>query len=82
MMDSGGVAYEGVCDCLLHAEYSYKTEGCLLRGLCTEKPTFCGILPLPAPVCGCDNHNYESACIAAMSGANVKHEGRCVDLCP
>ena len=86
-MHTGGVAYEGVCDCLVHAEcdrpaeYCYKTEGCLLGGLCTEKPTFCGILPLPAPVCGCDSFTYESFCIAAMSGVSVKHEGRCIDLC-
>lgn len=86
-MFSGGVAFEGACDCLddvdctVPDEYCYKTNGCRVGGLCTEKPTDCGIVPVPAPVCGCDDQTYETACLAAVNGVSIQREGECIVVC-
>jgi hypothetical protein len=61
-------------------EFCSKLFGrCEESGKCETRPTDCterGKL-LVRPVCGCDDRTYDNACLAAIAGASVKHEGKC-----
>jgi hypothetical protein len=61
-------------------EFCAKLFGrCGESGKCEARPTDCterGKL-LVQPVCGCDDRSYDNACLAAIAGASVKHEGKC-----
>jgi hypothetical protein len=52
---------------------------CEGNGKCEPRPTDCtehGHM-IVKPVCGCDDRTYDNFCLAAIAGANVKHEGKC-----
>jgi hypothetical protein len=61
-------------------EFCAKLFGrCQESGKCEARPTDCterGKL-LVRPVCGCDDRTYDNACLAAIAGASVQHEGKC-----
>ena len=44
-------------------------------GACTAIPQVCP--QIYAPVCGCDDKTYFSACGAASASVNIKHDGAC-----
>jgi len=44
-------------------------------GTCTERPTTCPATD--APVCGCDNQEYQNLCFADMAGVRIRNEGPC-----
>ena len=45
-------------------------------GACTMIPELCP--PIFAPVCGCNDMEYASACFAHAVGVSIKNEGECV----
>ncbi|HYP77615.1 MAG TPA: Kazal-type serine protease inhibitor domain-containing protein [Polyangiaceae bacterium] len=49
-------------------------------GTCTRIPDACDAVY--APVCGCDNATYSSACSAALKGISVLHSGACESTTP
>jgi hypothetical protein len=49
-------------------------------GTCTRIPDICDTVY--APVCGCDNVTYSSACVASGKGISVLHNGECVGSTP
>lgn len=46
------------------------------KGTCRKRPS-CFSGAAAAPVCGCDRKTYPNSCVAAASGVNVLHNGRC-----
>jgi Kazal-type serine protease inhibitor-like protein len=46
-------------------------------GTCRERPDACA--EIFAPVCGCDDQNYENACAANRAGVSVASTGDCDD---
>ncbi|MGA1840304.1 MAG: Kazal-type serine protease inhibitor domain-containing protein [bacterium] len=58
-----------------------KKDSCTISfGKCTIKPEFC--VQVNSPVCGCDGKTYSNACLAAVSGINVKSTGTCPTVQP
>ena len=47
-------------------------------GTCEAKPAQCNIAG--SAVCGCDNHDYASACDAHMAGTSVARVGACTPV--
>ena len=61
-------------------EYCAKSTGdCDSMGTCELKPLTCSTEW--DPICGCDGKTYTNACVAAILGINVSHEGECVVTC-
>jgi hypothetical protein len=57
-----------------------RATGCGATGTCAARPDTCpGVL---APVCGCDDTTYLSACEAERAGVNVRAEGACASSVP
>jgi hypothetical protein len=46
-----------------------------MTGTCKPIPRFC--TKIYAPVCGCDDKTYSSACVAASNGVSVASRGEC-----
>jgi hypothetical protein len=44
-------------------------------GTCAVTPEVCD--DVLAPVCGCDDHTYDNACLAHAAGVSVLHDGAC-----
>ena len=59
-------------------QYCKKDKGdCDADGECTDKVETC--IEVVAPVCGCDDVNYNSECYAALANVSVKADGECVE---
>lgn len=73
------IKHEGECSCNSNSDCSTKEyckkESCDAAGKCTAKGQLCP--EILAPVCGCDGKTYENKCFAALSGINIKHDGKC-----
>lgn len=65
----------GDCAEDLYCAYKSSCGATDAGGVCTKKPKIC--TKIYAPVCGCDNHTYASACTAASAGQSVMHPGAC-----
>ncbi len=50
---------------------------CNSIGECAAPPGLCP--RIYDPVCGCDGETYGNACLAAVAGVNVEHDGECCD---
>ncbi len=52
---------------------------CGKAGKCEARPKECVEHghPIVKPMCGCDGKTYDNACLAAVAGVNVDHEGAC-----
>ena len=96
-MASVAVASKGLCpghciapsDCASN-EYCDFVSNCgrdaksILRripGLCKARPVLCRFPITPLTACGCDDNTYESACMAARAGTDVRVEHKGVALC-
>ncbi len=79
------IQHDGACatvcvsdaDCVA-LEYCKKPPSdCESIGECAFSP---GLCPKNYdPVCGCDGETYGNACLAAVAGINVEHEGECCE---
>lgn len=76
VLDTGGPACEPsgrFCD---GTETCERPDGfCRGPGSCRPRPDRCD--GDPAPVCGCDGNDYDSACAAYMAGTSVDSVGAC-----
>ena len=52
---------------------------CGVRGACETRPKECleHGHPIVKPMCGCDGKTYDNACLAAVAGTSIDHEGTC-----
>jgi hypothetical protein len=74
--DTEGDPCEADSDCST-AEYCKQADGdCGGSGICTSIIVTCP--DLWAPVCGCDEKTYATACIARSQGKNVDYDGNCL----
>lgn len=62
------------CECG-PTEYCSAPAGTCADFVCAPRPEFC--TAVYDPVCGCDGMTYSNACVAAMNGQSVAHEGEC-----
>ncbi|HQI62509.1 MAG TPA: hypothetical protein PLE83_10375, partial [Myxococcota bacterium] len=63
-------------DCGLSSQYCKFAIGrCEEPGTCSTKPSKCA--PAQDPVCGCNDNNYTSSCLAAKEGVSIKATGLC-----
>ncbi|HXU31971.1 MAG TPA: hypothetical protein VN851_15475 [Thermoanaerobaculia bacterium] len=52
---------------------------CGKPGRCEARPKECVEHghPIVKPMCGCDGKTYDNACLAAIAGVSIDHEGPC-----
>lgn len=55
----------------------FPDDACAGAGVCAPRPRVC--TREFSPVCGCNGETYTNRCEAARVGANVAHEGECLD---
>jgi len=69
------VACKETADCPDPSAQRCKQDGCGAEGVCVARPGAC--TKELRPVCGCDGKTYDNACLAAMHGVTVTHDGAC-----
>ena len=70
-----GLPCVGSWDCGRRAYCRYPEGQCGGSGTCETRPRAC--TKIFAPVCGCDDQTYASACVAAGAGISVQDAGEC-----
>jgi hypothetical protein len=75
--DACGGLLDGGCADGLYCRYEPEAScgAADAAGTCSVKPRLC--TKEYAPVCGCDDQTYGTACTAAASGVSVAHKGEC-----
>jgi Kazal-type serine protease inhibitor domain len=70
-----GLPCDAAADCGRRLYCRYPDGQCGGAGTCEARPRAC--TQIFAPVCGCDDETYASACAAASAGIGIQDTGEC-----